>query len=276
MKILLVLAAVLTTHDAFPAEIDPKLFRMIGPNATLVTGVNVERHQQSALAALFPMEDAAAQSIWIDNRDSTKLNILVGPHAKPDVETNDTLDLDAFTRLQYFGQLYTEDAAQQTRTVLAAFAQRLNAPEAPTTLAVRAQQLAGSYDTWFVIEKPLEALASTRRTLPWPLKYRDQLAATIEEVSGGIRFGTNIEVTVEALMRTNEDANALAALGRWLPGAVQLIADAGMPLLVDIAEDYTVTADGRRVTLAFHLAEDKVAEVVAKLNAYREQRAKVF
>lgn len=276
MKILLALSAVLTMHDAFPAEIDPKFFRLIGPNSTLVTGVNIERHQQSALAALFPMEDAAAQSIWIDNRDSTKLNILIGPHVKPSVETNDTLDLDAFTRLQYFGQVYTEDAAQQTRTVLAAFAQRLNAPEAPTTLAVRAQQLAGSYDTWFVIEKPLEALASTRHTLTWPLKYRDQLAATIEEVSGGIRFGTNIEVTVEALMRTNEDAKALAALGRWLPGAVQLIADAGMPLLVEIAEDYTVTADGRRVTLTFHLPEDKVAGVVAKLNAYREQMAKVF
>ena len=63
MKILLVLAAVLTTHDAFPAEIDPKFFRLIGPNSTLVTGINVERHQQSALAELFPMEDAAAQSI---------------------------------------------------------------------------------------------------------------------------------------------------------------------------------------------------------------------
>lgn len=70
------------------------------------------------------------------------------------------------------------------------------------------------------------------------MKYRDQLAATIEEVSGGIRFGTNIEVTVEALMRINEDAKALAALEGWLPGAVQMIADAAMPLLVDVVEDY--------------------------------------
>ena len=53
------------------------------------------------------------------------------------------------------------------------------------------------------------------------------------------------------------------------------MADGAGSLLVNVAEDFTVTADGRRVTLAFHLAEDKVAEAAAKLAAYREQMVKM-
>lgn len=271
MKIqILALTAALASHAA---DINPKVFRMIGPNAMLVTGINVERHHQSQLSQLFPgIADNAPQSIWIENRDSTKLQILIGPQRTAPEASERPLTLDPSTRIQFFGQGWSEETEKRHDTALAEAARQFESPDAPpTALAARAQQLSGIYDDWFIIERPLEFIAGSRNApSSVPLKYRDDLAKTIEELSGGIRYGSNDEVKVEAVMRTSDDAKALAALVRWVPGLIQLMAGEALPLLVDLAEDLTVTTDGRRVTLSCHFPEDKVAELNTKLKALRQ------
>lgn len=55
-----------------------------------------------------------------------------------------------------------------------------------------------------------------------PLKYRHDLIDAVEEISGGIRFGTINEFYLEAVFRDSEDAWASATLARWLPGILRL------------------------------------------------------
>lgn len=246
----------LLTVPLWAADLNPKILNLIGANTRLVGGSNIERHRNSALGAFFPINYAAKQSVFIetlDRDDSHSLFLLIGsePATDPDYRSLDsnTVVSGPPSAVEEAVQLWAREDIK------------------PGSLAFRAQQLAGTYDHWFLMAKPLEFLTHAQ-TVPWPLKYRDEMANTIEELSGGIRFGTNIEFKMEALMRTNEDAKALAALGRWLPGLLQLMPSPGViGPLVDIAEKISATADGRLVTLSFYLSDDKVKEVAARWQA---------
>jgi hypothetical protein len=246
----------LITMPLWAADLNPKVLNLISANTQLVGGANMERHRNSALGAVFPVNYAAKQSVFIetlDGNESRTLLLSIGGEPATDV---DSRSLDSYTvvsgdpsAIEEATQLWAREDIQ------------------PSPMAFRARQLAGIYDHWFLMSKPLDFLIRPHTTL-WPLKYRDEMVNTIEELSGGIRFGTSIEFKAEAVMRTNEDAKALAALGRWLPGLLQLMPSPGfIGPLVDIAEKISATADGRIVTLTCSLSDDKVKEVAARWQA---------
>jgi hypothetical protein len=94
----------------------------------------------------------------------------------------------------------------------------------------------------------------------------------IEEVRGGIRVGGYNEMSLEVLVKTADDAYALAAIGRWLPGLMEMQNSHGLEsALADLAENLVVGSEGRVVTLSVSVAESKLGELVKSLMAGRER-----
>jgi hypothetical protein len=126
-------------------------------------------------------------------------------------------------------------------------------------LALKARWLSESYDNWFLIVKPLDSL--TQPDLP-ASKYRDDLIQMVEEVSGGIRLGALNEIRIEVLTKTADDASGLAAIVRWAPGFIQLRDSHSVQnMFVGIAENLSVTVEGRTVSISFALPETKMEEL---------------
>ena len=67
-------------------------------------------------------------------------------------------------------------------------------------------------------------------------------------------------------MRTADDALAIATLSKWLPGFIQLNEPGFVPLkFVELAEGFSVRAEGRTVSLSFTLPESGLRELAASM-----------
>jgi hypothetical protein len=51
---------------------------------------------------------------------------------------------------------------------------------------------------------------------------QNNLFASMESVTGGVRFGANVEVMAEAIMRSEKDATAMVDVVRFLAGMLQM------------------------------------------------------
>jgi hypothetical protein len=137
--------------------------------------------------------------------------------------------------------------------------------EAPGSdeMSARARQLSASYDNWFLAVKPLEELDRGRSLSV--SKSKNDLLSLVEEVRGGVRLGAFNEVSVNVVMKTAEDAAALAGIGRWLPGFIQL-QESHSPesALAALVDNLAVTANGRTVSITFSIDEMKLEEMAPK------------
>ena len=133
-------------------------------------------------------------------------------------------------------------------------------------IAVKAERLAATYDNWFIAVRPLAERDRLSDRAPGPrLKYMDDMAGLVEEVRGGLCVGRRSEFHLEVDMKTTEDAQTLAALGRWLPGFVQSKNPHGRAALIaEYAENISITPSGNTVTLSFTLEEGKLEEVLRR------------
>ncbi len=263
-SLLLVLPASLATAQPLTA----KLANLIPPDARLVRCINVQRYQQSELRFLYPFAMSVPGMDNVDwsrnleqviiveplrDSDGGQLTILSGSFPPPtpaqrQIPTNVTL-LDPGTAV--FGDPKAVQEAINGST-------RGN----HSALADEALQMSESYDSWFIAVRPLEALSSPEQLDP-KLKFKADLIKAVEEVRGGVRFGSDTEVTVEVQMNTVDDATALAALGRWLPGFIQMQnANSAEAVLAQMAENLTVNQSGNSVSLSFTLDEHKLDEFV--------------
>jgi len=249
------------------ADLNPKLLRLIGPDARMVTGADLDRQGRSELSGFFhphvvPDSEVTGtyQVLWIESvsadRPTTPLTVVIGtlPPQDPEVPIPEFTALDANTKL--WGD---PDKIVEAQV-------RFSVSQPLSEMASKARRLSQSYDNWFLIVKPLASIATPPRGVQGDapaFKYRQDLIEAVEEVSGGVRFGSVNEVGLEVVFRDSEDALAAAALARWLPGLLQLDPGYNSPgELVDAIEDFTVHADGKRVSLSLRIPEEKVHAII--------------
>jgi len=242
----------------------------------MVSGVDIDREANSALNRFFLSDfnpDAGARVgdnvVWIGYRgaDASKgfstLTAIIGVTPSHEPESQDIGDrLEAFTRLdaniRVAGDPDTIREAQRRWTI--------DQPLSPIALKVR--RLSQTYDNWFLLVKPFSVFAAmpadVADTTGPPQKYRHDLIDAVEEISGGVRFGTINEFDLEAVFRDSEDSWAAATLARWLPGILQLEQpNTHSPtILVDAIEDLNIYADGTRVTISLRIPEDKARSLL--------------
>src|SRR5437879_12970603 len=89
--------------------------------------------------------------------------------------------------------------------------------------AARIGQLSAAEDAWPVSMVPLAAL--TNQNVPDTKlngMLNSDIVKTIQQTSGGIKFGSIIQLSAEAVTRSAQDATALADVVRFLANMVQM------------------------------------------------------
>ena len=248
----------------FAGQVDPRLVNLVGPDARMVTAVDYVRGGQSALIHFLPMgitsevpPQGIERSIQVRNTSPDNpdpLTILVGSIASlPSDAGNRVRRLDHATVL--VGDPQEVDHA----------ARRWAGREAPGDLAPRVARLIDRYDCWFILRRPFEAFLLRDGTTT-PSAEALELSRAVEEVSGGIRYGSMIELSFEVVLASADDAAALATLGRWLPAFVQMMPpNRPMARLSELAENFSIRQEGRSAVVSFRLSEQRMRALLEKL-----------
>jgi hypothetical protein len=252
------------------AEMDPRLLRLIGPDAKFVGGIDAERFAGSQLARIFPNPASLGQTpirfmMEITNADGRTLSVAVhaAPAAGPETEASP---------VQYRGaRIWKSDegadavlgssiALHGDVTSITEAIDRWSAADSPLgATAAKASRLSGSYDVWFVGIKPLDVPDAHIDTLP--LKHRAELVQAIEEVRAGIRLGAVDEGIVEVDVKSPDEAAALAVIGRYLPGMMEMGNSRNAQSAVFALADRVVSrSEGSTAVLSVSVAEFRIEE----------------
>jgi hypothetical protein len=145
-------------------------------------------------------------------------------------------------------------------SVKAAIDRRASASSIDPALAAKVDQLSRSLDAWSVSMVPVAAL--TGEKMPDNklnvLLNTDVLKAIVQS-SGGIKFGAMIQVSAEAVARTDKDATALADVVRFLASLVQANAPAAeAAAITSLVQTLSVTTDGNTVKVGLTVPEEQL------------------
>jgi hypothetical protein len=143
---------------------------------------------------------------------------------------------------------------------------RRSATSAPieAALASQVEQLSGSYDAWSISILPLSTLAgqmgsgSNLNDL-----LNSGLLKSIQQISGGIKFGDVIQVSAQAVSNSSQNATALADVVRFLVNMVQVNAPASSAAAISaILRNLSVQADGNSVNLTLAIPVQQLENLV--------------
>jgi len=270
MRLTVILMQVVLAVVLQAEQLDSKLLKLIPSDARLVCGIDVDRYQPSVLASLYPVEPSIP-TLTEGNRLHQVILILYGSVQHPSQLTIYQGAAGSFVSTGDENGYQALDAATAVSgdedSVSEAMARWVQPEPSVGQLAARVKALVETYDLWVIASRPLENMDRSPAT-PITLKYRANFTQLIQEVQAGIRLGGFDDFTVDATMPSFEDAFALAAMGRWLPGVIQSANPNGEEsALVDLADNLTTTIKGNVASLSFSLDEIKLRALIESRRA---------
>jgi hypothetical protein len=136
----------------------------------------------------------------------------------------------------------------------------------PTVLEPELQQLiskAGTEnDAWFVSLMPGSYLARHANQNKNPRAQQVQALQAVTESSGGLRFGSLIQLSFDAITRSEKDASALADVVRFLASFVQMQRqkDPHAELVASALDTMNLKTDGAAMHLGLSLPEKNLEQ----------------
>jgi hypothetical protein len=286
MRLTIVILPALLATGATAEPLSSRLASLIPSDALFVAGIDIARYQHAQLNSFYPMTlegmPCGEGSAWIENvrqlvvaegapgSGMNRLTILIGTATSPS-QSGESDGADAAGN----GSFALLDAATvvcgHPQMVREALSRWHSAGGQSGELADKVKRMSETYDNWFIKVRPFEISEDSRGPVKI-LKYRADFAGAVKEVLGGVRVGGINEVRVEVVTEAPEDAAALAALGRWLPGLVQMKAPySNESALADLAENLTVMPAGNTVSLSFTLDDSKLEDLARARHVGREE-----
>jgi hypothetical protein len=159
-------------------------------------------------------------------------------------------------------------------SVKAAIDRSPNANSINPALAVQVQTLSTTEDAWVVTNSPLTSLIptlgapaappATGTTTPAPVSPFAGMFSSIQGSSGGVKFGTNVQITGQVL---TTDAASATSLANVLQALVSIASMAGgqdpqIAVLAQILQGMKVTADGATINVALSIPETQVETIL--------------
>ncbi len=116
-------------------------------------------------------------------------------------------------------------------------------------------------DAWFVSKAPLPPGASHMPAPSGAGQLGVQALQGIEQTSGGIKFGNNVLISVEAITRSDKDASALADVIRFLAGLVQMNQN-GDQNLAALLSTLDLKTDANTVKMSLSVPESQLEQMM--------------
>jgi hypothetical protein len=270
----------LTALNLIAQDPNARLACLVGPDAKMIYGIDVERYQVSQLAQVYPMSVPVpgVKKVIGTLPDSS------GSHSPALILQGTAFSLQELVAqgnlLRTFRgfpavALSEDSLLVLVETTLAVtgdtdtvshIIDRITSTDCTGELAAKVAELSNSYDAWFAVQWPLDQL-DLPSMMP-PSERRLELAQSVDEVHGGIRFGTVHSVRVELTTKNPDDAAAVAVLGRWLPAMLEK-EESTEANLVRAIENFATQSTGRTASMSFLLPETAV-ETALKVKGNRK------
>lgn len=142
---------------------------------------------------------------------------------------------------------------------------------APTSLdpalLTQVNRLSLSEDAWTISTVPFAAMGKHADVL---LKEQGNILKTVQRASGGVKFGSVIQIDGQMVTKDDKDASALADVIRFLAGMIQM--NAGPKQHVPFAallQNLTVTATASTVNVSLSISEDQLEGMMFSVRAAR-------
>ncbi len=292
--------AVSAVFSATSMALDPQLSALAMPGAKVLAGVNVEQAKATPFGqyvlSRFARNEAALQQLQdatgFDPRRDVREILLASTgdttagHPPALALVRGSFDIDRIsaaaqakgqTPETYNGITILSDTrrhgavaflapdlavAGNADDVRAAIDRRDTPTVLNPALSTRAGQLSATQDAWLVslVPPPVSGTGLPDPTLQGILN--SGALNSIQQTSGGVKFGANVDVTAEAVAATGQDANTLASIARLLASLAQSNAQGTAPAA--LLQSLTVATSGNTVQLALSIPESLVEQLPAR------------
>lgn len=159
--------------------------------------------------------------------------------------------------------------------VRAAIDRWLDGGKLPAELAARAAEASSHYDVWMATAAWPAALAERLPPESGGAAVKGDLVRAIEQMSGGVKFGAQVTLAGETLLKTDKDAAALADVFRFLASFIQLQANTERAQrFADFARRMEIAAEGNRVRVSLTVPEAEFEKLFERLEARPRQQPK--
>ena len=143
---------------------------------------------------------------------------------------------------------------------------RLSAPTAiSSALAVQVNQLSTTEDAWFVSMAPLSQLQPKAPGASGADPFA--ILSKVQQVSGGVKFGANAVVSLQAVSPTDQDAAVLAAVLKTFASAGDVYVKDTYAPAASLLKSLIVTADGPVTTASLSVPESLIEEMIKTSHA---------
>jgi len=137
------------------------------------------------------------------------------------------------------------------------------------------QDLMGSNDFWFYSMVPISEFAGAMPDPNLGQAMQGNLLQAITQVSGGLKFGSMVRLSAEAVTRSDKDAGALVDVVRFLAGMIQLNKDKS-PAASDVSslvDTMDLKTNGNVMTMSLLIPEAQLEKILESAKSDKKQTA---
>ena len=312
MKQTAFVAAATLVFGSLAFAADPQLMNMVMPDAKVMAGINVEQAKTSAFGqfvlAMMPANSGFEQFISTTGFDPRRdlHEVLIAStgdagHKAGLILARGNFNLSGIaaaalkeghhTSQTYKGvQLLTSTdgkgheamalidsnivAAGDLDSVKAALDRRAGANSVDPQLAVRVNQLSASEDAWSVSIAPISSLMGTANAEKGAHAQAMNVFKSIQQSSGGVKFGSVVQINGEALAASEKDATSLGDVLKFLASMIQANGPKNSPVpLSDLIKNLSVTTEGATLKVSLGIPEDQLETLVKAMHAHEDSGA---
>jgi hypothetical protein len=130
-------------------------------------------------------------------------------------------------------------------------------------LAAKVNEVSGKYDAWMVSIAPLSNFSGRLPDQRMNGMINGDMVQGIEQASGGVVFGTNVQIAGEAVTRSEKDATALADVVRFLAGMVQMNREKPeVAKLAAVLDTMSLKAAANTLTISISVPESDLEQML--------------
>jgi len=146
----------------------------------------------------------------------------------------------------------------------------------PADLAARAAEASSRYDVWIVTAAWPAELAGRLPPESGGAAVQGDLVRAIEQMSGGVKFGAEVTIAGESVLKTDKDAAALADVVRFLASFLVMQAKSERAAqLAEYARRIEIAAQGNRVRVSLVMPEPEFEKLFERLDGRSRRGAKI-